>query len=111
MRAFNEVYDNVLGEIPCANTIDLWVRKCGLSTYEQNISDLSGEKHCLIIDESMMLGSNKLLLTLAAPAVPTGHPLRHSDVTLVSIDTAESFNAERISKSVMKTAKKSQAKT
>jgi len=110
MRAFNEVYDNVLGEIPCANTIDLWVRKCGLSTYEQNISDLSGEKHCLIIDESMMLGSNKLLLTLAAPAVPTGHPLRHSDVTLVSIDTAESFNAERISKSVMKTAKKAKRK-
>lgn len=65
LDTFNEVYDNVFGNLPCANTIDLWTRKCGLDTYNENVKKLSDINYCEIIDESMMIGSNKLVISLA----------------------------------------------
>lgn len=96
LDTFNEVYDNVFGNLPCANTIDLWTRKCGLDTYNENVQKLSDIKYCEIIDESMMIGSNKLVISLAAPSQHQNHPLSHSDVSIVNITTAESFNAQKI---------------
>lgn len=106
MKTFNEVYDGVLGKIPCANTIDLWTSKCGLDTYNQNAAVLRDQEYCEIMDESMMIGSNKLVLTLAAPAEHLQRPLTHSDVAVIGIDTAESFNAEKIRQSAVKSAAK-----
>ena len=96
LDTFNEVYDNVFGNLPCANTIDLWTRKCGLDTYNENVQKLSDINYCEIIDESMMIGSNKLVISLAAPSQHQNHPLSHSDVSIVNITTAESFNAQKI---------------
>lgn len=96
MEVFNEVFENTLGELPCANTIDLWVRKCGLATYNSNASKMAGAPYCTMIDESMMIGSNKLFLTIAAPASHQGRPLAHSDVAVIGIDTKQSYNAQRV---------------
>lgn len=106
METFNEVYDGTLGKIPCANTIDLWTCKCGLDTYNRNAAELRDQEYCEILDESMMIGSNKLVLTLAAPAKHLQHPLTHSDVAVIGIDTAESFNAEKICDTAVKSAAK-----
>lgn len=106
LKTFNEVYDGILGEIPCANTIDIWTRKCGLDTYARNAEELRDREYCEIMDESMMIGSNKLVLTLAAPAEHLQRPLTHSDVAVIGIDTAESFNAEKIRQTAVKSAAK-----
>ena len=106
MEAFNEVYDNALGELPCPNTIDTWVRKCGLDTYNGNALEIGSRHYCEIMDESMMIGSNKLVLTLAAPSRHSGRPLSHGDVSVIGIDTAESFNARRIYRSARRCAEK-----
>lgn len=106
MNTFNEVYDDVLGKIPCANTIDNWTRKCGLDTYNKNAEELRDREYCEIMDESMMVGSNKIVLTLAASAEHLQHPLTHGDVTIIGIDTAESFNAEGIRQAAVKSAER-----
>lgn len=106
METFNEVYDNALGKVPCANTIDTWTRKCGLDTYNQNAEELESREYCEILDESMMIASNKLVLTLAAPARHLQRPLTHGDVTVIGVDTAESFNAEGIRQAAVKSAER-----
>ena len=96
MKAINEVFDNPFDKIPCANTIGNWSLKCGLDTLEENAGSLSDTDYCLIIDESMMIGSNKLALVIAAPAEHGGAPLRHGNVFTIGIATAESFDSKKI---------------
>ena len=96
LKTFNEVFDGMLGEIPCANTIDSWTLKCGLDSYKNAAKQLEGRKYAEIIDESMMIGSCKLALTLGVPAEHQGHALSHEDTVVLGIETAKSFNAERI---------------
>ena len=82
--------------LPCANTVDSWTRKCGLDIYCGEAQRLPAKDVCLIIDESMMIGSNKLAVTLAAPAQHPGRPLGHGDVCVAGIDVAESFDSRKI---------------
>ena len=96
MKAVNEVFGNPFDKIPCANTIGNWSLKCGLDTLEENAGSLSDTDYCLIIDESMMIGSNKLALAIAAPAEHGGAPLRHGNVSTIGIATAESFDSKKI---------------
>lgn len=60
----NEVFNGILGEVPCHNTIDNWVKKCGLDVYNNAGTTILNKPYAQIVDESMMVGSNKLLLTL-----------------------------------------------
>jgi hypothetical protein len=102
----NEVFEGILGKIPCPNSIDNWMRKCGLDTYERSTSELSDKAYAQIVDESMMIGGNKLVLTLAAPALHLGRPLTHSDVSVIGIDAAKSFNSAMISDILKDSAQK-----
>ena len=54
----------------------------------------------------MMIGGNKLVLTLAAPALHLGRPLTHSDVSVIGIDAAKSFNSAMISDILKDSAQK-----
>ena len=102
MEILNEVYEGFYEEIPCRNTVDLWVRKLGLGLLEEAPASFSDKEYCMILDECMMIGSNKLLLGLAAPATHPGRPLGHSDVAIVSIDVASSINSEKVRQTVSK---------
>lgn len=53
-------------------------------------------KHALIVDESMMFGSEKLLLTAGIPATHQGAPLKFQDVTILDMAVSNSWNAEKI---------------
>ena len=86
-----------LPEIPCANSIKNWVEKSGYSIYKEPKSALSENGYAEIFDECMMIGSEKLLLTLGVPAEKEGDNfLTTNDVEVLSIDVKKSWNSETI---------------
>lgn len=91
------------GEYPCANTIQNWVSKVGLYRLKYADNELDGEKVCLIIDESIRLGNEKLLLILACRAdkVKQGG-LSYEDVEVCYMRGSDSWTGEKIQKEVDK---------
>jgi len=83
LNIINETFDNLLGRIPCYNTIENWVKKCGLNLYNSSGSRLQWDKYAQIVDESMMIGSEKLLLTLGVPAAHQGAPLSCNNISIL----------------------------
>ncbi len=96
MEVINDAFDGLLGTLPCYNTIENWVKKCGLKVYETAGEELQAVKYAQIIDESMMIGSEKLLLTLGVPAEHQGRPLNCRDVSVLDIAVAESWGGEGV---------------
>lgn len=106
LEVVNDAFDGVLGTTPCYNTIENWVKKCGLSTCTSSGNSLKRQPYAQIIDESMMIGSEKLLLTLGIPAEHQGHPLLYEDVQFLDIAVAESWNGENIGRQLQLAAQK-----
>jgi hypothetical protein len=79
--------------IPHRNSIENWVKKSGLSIYS---APKMKEDYALIVDESMMIGSQKMLLTLGAPARHDGSPLSHGDVEVLGMSVRPSWNSQRV---------------
>lgn len=68
----NEFMGNIFGKVPAYTTIGYWTQELGLSVYKESCNLLKDKRYALIVDESMMNGSEKLLLTLAIPANNVG---------------------------------------
>ena len=68
----NEFMGNVFGKVPAYTTIGYWTQELGLSVYKESCSLFKDKRYALIVDESMMIGSEKLLITLAIPAANAG---------------------------------------
>jgi hypothetical protein len=98
LHIVNDSFDGTLGKIPSHNTIENWVKKCGLSVYEEEGKKLQSSSYAQVVDESMMIGSEKLLLTLGIPARHQGRPLAYNDVSFLDIAIAESWSGDRIGK-------------
>ena len=97
LEIIDETFDGVFqGELPSHTEISNWARKNGLATYIESGKRLSDVEYCDIMDESITVGRQKLLLTLAAPDTPPGHPLRHEDVEVLGIAVAPSWNGDSI---------------
>jgi hypothetical protein len=83
-------------DIPNRNSIENWVKKSGLSIYKEADKQITKKDYALIVDESMMTGSQKLLLTLGVKAKHQGHPLSHNDVEVLGMSVRSSWNAQSI---------------
>lgn len=77
-------------------TIGYWTQELGLSVYKESCSLFKDKRYALIVDESMMIGSEKLLLTLAMPAINAGSAITEKDITIVDISIAKSWNGTSI---------------
>lgn len=106
LEVINETFDELLGGIPCHNTIKNWVKKCGLSVYNTTGELLQDTDYAQITDESMMVGSEKLLLTLGVPATHQGHTLDYGNAHVLDIAVAESWNGENVGLQLQQAAKK-----
>lgn len=80
---------------PSFNTIKTWAEKCGLSKLGKR--DKSLKDCCLIVDESISVNSEKLLLVLGAPSNATGYPLKASDVRVLGMSVGPSRKGQDIS--------------
>lgn len=106
MEVLNEILDDILGKLPSYTTLLNWVKKCGLEVYESAGDSLQDVDYAQIVDESMMIGSEKMLLTLAVPAAHQGRPLDCTDATVLDIATAKSWNGVNIGAQLQKASKK-----
>lgn len=86
-----------LTKLPCANTIQNWVSKMGLFTMKQGAISLQGKEVSLIIDESIRLGQEKLLLILSIPFEKVKNTaLSFQDVEVVYMKGAISWTGQKI---------------
>jgi hypothetical protein len=65
-----------------------------------------GKEYAEVVDESMMIGSEKLLMTLAVPAKHSGAPINHADVSLLRMGVSESWKGETVKDELEKGAQK-----
>ena len=102
----NEFMGGMFGKVPAYTTIGYWAQELGLSVYKESCKLFKDKRYALIIDESMMIGSEKLLLTLAVSADNEGHALAEKDIVIVDISIAKSWNGATIKEVLEKVAKK-----
>lgn len=101
-----EILSEILGddmEVPCYNTIENWMKKLGLSIY-QDEKPCRDEKYAMVIDESIAINGQKLLLALAIPSEHQGRPTKHEDVTVLEMSVGSKFNGEDIASKVQSAA-------
>lgn len=106
LEVVNETFEGVLGAIPCYNTIGNWIKKYGLDVYNSSGESLRGKDYAEVVDESMMTGSEKLLLTLAVPSAHQGRPLYHNDVSVLDMSVSTSWAGEGVKAQLQKAAEK-----
>lgn len=94
-----EVFSEVLGEnfekSPCYNTVENWIKKLGLSVYQDD-QPCKGKKFAMIMDESIAINGQKLLLALAIPSEHQDRPVKHEDVTVLNMTVGANFKGEDI---------------
>jgi transposase-like protein len=83
-----------LESIPSPNSIKNWAQKSGYSIYEDTDSRDFPEGYAAIVDESMMVGSEKLLLTPGVPSARTKEEaLSAGDVRVLNMRVKPSWNS------------------
>lgn len=94
-----EVFSEVLGEnfrkSPCYNTVENWIKKLGLSVYQDD-QPCKGKKFAMVMDESIAINGQKLLLALAIPSEHQDRPVKHEDVTVLNMTVGANFKGEDI---------------
>lgn len=105
LRIFEKVLGSAFGKSPSYNTVRNWILKLGLSVYTDDIPKKM-KKFAVIIDESIMINKEKLLLVLGFETDHVKGPLQHKDMTVLGMKIDKSFNRtavkneiERVSKS------------
>lgn len=102
----NEFMGGMFGKVPAYTSIGYWAQELGLSVYKESCSLFKDKRYALVIDESMMIGSEKLLLTLAVPADNEGHVITEKDIVIVDISIAKSWNGTTIEDVLKKVSEK-----
>jgi hypothetical protein len=86
-----------IDKIPSHTSIANWSAKCGYYEYTNMQKEDIPDRHALIIDESMMAGSEKLMLVLGVPAdKSTDQSLTTGDVKVLHMAVQKSWNSEDI---------------
>lgn len=103
----NEALGWKLEKIPNRNSIENWVKKSGYSIYKEPAYAKPEEEYAQTIDESMMPGSEKMLLSLGVNAEKQSDvPLKRTDVRVLDISVASSWNSKGIKAVLAATQKK-----
>ena len=95
MEIFTEVLGENFGKTPCYNTVENWMKKLGLSVYQDD-NPCRGKKYAMVLDESIAINGQKLLLALSIPSNHQGRAVRHEDVSVLEMSVDKQFNGEDI---------------
>lgn len=95
MEIFAEVLGENFGKTPCYNTVENWMKKLGLSIYQDD-KPCRGKKYAMVVDESIAINGQKLLLALAIPSEHQGKAVKHEDVSVLEMSVDKQFTGEDI---------------
>lgn len=96
LEIFSEVMGPAFGKIPCHKTVEDWVKKLGLSVYEDDPTPEEMSKYAIIQDESIWVNKEKLLLTLGIPADFINRPVGHADARILDMRVGKSFTGDEV---------------
>lgn len=83
--------------LPCANTIENWVTKMGHYCLTEGLAGFGSAEVCLIIDESIGQGNERLIVLLVVPFTKRGNEaLRYEDVQIGYMGGQTSWTSEKI---------------
>ena len=96
-----------LGKLPSKSSLENWIKKLG---YSIAVSDLPQYSHCsysLIIDESMVIGQERLFVILGVKSFKLGdEALGMSQVKILSMSAQPSWTGEQIAAEIKKVTEK-----
>ena len=95
LEVFSELLVENFGKSPCYNTVENWIKKLGLSVYQDD-QPCKGKKFAMVMDESIAINGQKLLLALAIPSEHQDRPVKHEDVTVLNMTVGANFKGEDI---------------
>ena len=85
------------GPVPSKSSISNWVRKCGYYVYTHLPKGLYPKGYALILDESMVIGQERLLMALSVPAHKEGSKaLALNQVRICGIQVRPSWKAVKM---------------
>ena len=96
-------------KLPCANSVQNWVAKMGLSCLkEEEINpDKQLEEVCLIMDENLKTGNERVMLFLTSPPTKLKEGFfTYQDVDVMHIEGKKSWTGEKISNCIKEQAAK-----
>lgn len=102
LELFNDFLGGALGVIPSHQTIENWLLKAGIVEYLDSCNKFRGKEYAIIIDESITVGSQKLLVILAAPAQHGAETLKHGDVEVLAMAVSSSWKAGDVEREIIK---------
>lgn len=92
-----------LTKLPCANTVENWVSKMGYYCINQMPMEQSGQEVCLIVDESIKQGNERILLLLTTPWQKAKQGcLTKQDVRVCYLGGKSSWTGEKVKQEVEK---------
>lgn len=95
IEVFNFLLHGLLGDSPCHTTIRSWLAKMGLDAIRQRERTLE-EAYAIIMDASISVGDQQMLLALKVPADHTGKALTHADEEVVGMAVSENWPAAKV---------------
>lgn len=94
-------------ELPSKSSVENWVQKIGCHVYSQYDSTLYESDYCLILDESMVIGQERMMVALGMPAMKEGQDAaRLQDVRILAIEVKPSWKSGDVKKLIEKVADK-----
>ena len=88
------MFHGLLGDSPCHTTIRTWLAKMGLDAIKHKDRTLD-EAYAIIMDASISVGDQQMLLALKVPADHTGKALTHADEEVVGMAVSENWPAAK----------------
>jgi hypothetical protein len=96
-----------LGKIPSKSTLENWLKKLGYSVYEQSGARYTDVSYGLIIDESLVIGQEKLLVILGIRAQKTeSGALCHSELELLYMGVESTWTGLKVAEAIAKVTEK-----
>jgi len=97
IKCINEQFHLGIQDLPCHNSIRSWIEKSGYFAYAHSELKTSGIPYGSIIDESMQIGSEKLLLSLGVKAQKEkASTLKMNEVEILDISVEKNWNGTLI---------------
>ena len=95
IEVFNFMLHGLLGKSPCHTTIRTWLEKLGLDPIKHKDISLD-EAYAIIMDASISVNNQQMLLALKVPADHTGKPLTHGDEDVVGMAISDSWTSDEV---------------
>jgi hypothetical protein len=107
LGCFQSEYGLLLGDLPSKTSVENWVQKLGYSEYTHSGNYLFDGDYGIIIDESMVVGQQRMMIVLGVDAVKSDeNALCFGTVRLLYIAVRASWNWADVVKLLDKVAEK-----